>query len=187
MKRLFQILAALVLVLALASCTVGRKNSAKTLKISSYEKSSNTYVLEYIGSTLDFGKLYLTVKDEQLVNVVCEFKNEYVLEKYQIKVGSYVSQMEEKTEGTKLTLSFKNPFKFVKEKNDEGVETLNSQNIVIFVQFCDARKAEVEAAQKAAEEAAQANQNNEQTFKFRPDVFFRGYSLWCGGSRYAAP
>ena len=144
MKRLFQVLTAFVLVLALASCTVGRKNSAKSLKIKSYDKASSTYVIEYIGAELDFGKMYLTVKDETLVNVVCEFKAAYKLGEYQVKVGTYSSKMNETTEGTKLTLSFENPFKFVKEKNGD-VETLNTQNISIYVEFVDARKGNEDA------------------------------------------
>ena len=145
MKRLFQVLTALVLVLALASCTVGRKNSAKSLKIKSYDKASSTYVIEYIGAELDFGKMYLTVENETLTNVVCEFKSEYKLGEYQIKVGSYSSKMNEKTEGTKLTLSFENPFKFVKEKAEDGTETLNKQTISIYVEFVDARKGNEDA------------------------------------------
>ncbi len=144
MKRLFQVLTALVLVLALASCTVGRKNSAKSLKIKSYDKASSTYVIEYIGAELDFGKMYLTVENETLTNVVCEFKSAYKLGEYQIKVGTYSSKMNEKTEGTKLTLSFENPFKFVKEKTDDE-ETLNTQNISIYVEFVDARKGNEDA------------------------------------------
>ncbi|MCR5564778.1 MAG: hypothetical protein K6F59_03145 [Gammaproteobacteria bacterium] len=145
MKRLFQVLTALVLVLALASCTVGRKNSAKSLKIKSYEKASNTYVVEYIGSELDFGSLYLTIKDEALVNVVCEFKAAYKLGEYQVKVGEYSSNMNETTESTKLTLAFENPFKFVKEKAEDGTETLNKQTISIYVEFVDARKGNEDA------------------------------------------
>ena len=136
-KRILSVIFALVVCLSLAGCAVGRKNDAKNLKIKSYNKSANEFVIEYIGSKLDFGTMYLTIKEEKLVNVFIKYKKEYKLHDYQVKIGSYTSIVDITDDGSTVTLTLSTPFKLVKETDSEGYETLNAQTISIFVEFED--------------------------------------------------
>ena len=138
-KRILSVIFALVVCLSLVGCAVGRKNDAKNLKIKSYNKSANEYVIEYIGSKLEFGKMYLTIKDEKLVNIYVKYNKDYKLNNYQIKIGSYTSIVDVQDDGSTVTLALSTPFKLVKETDSEGYETLNNQSISIFLEFEDAK------------------------------------------------
>ena len=165
-KRIISIVFIFLLLFSISGCTVGRKNEAKNLKITAYSKADSTYTIQYIGSKLDFGKLYLTIKDEKLVNVYCTYDSKYKLGNHQIKVGLYALDAEVTDENGKTTISFPTPFKLVKETSDDGVETLNNQNIAIYVQFVDARTGEegAESLIDASEVKLTVNSNDLLTF-----------------------
>lgn len=137
-RRIFIFILTLICVLSLSGCTVGRKNSAENLKITAYDKSTNTYTIEYIETKLDFGKFFIEITDEAVTKMYCEFNNKkYKLGDYYITIGGYSISINEIVEGKNASLSLTNPFKLVKSVDDKGIETLNSQTIVFYVEFID--------------------------------------------------
>ena len=141
MKRFLTMMLALACVLSLAGCAVGRKNSAGNLKITKYDKASNTYTLQYIETKLDFGKFYLVIENENITKVYCEFNNKkYKLGDSYVTIGGYSTALNRTVEGNKATLELGFPFKLVKSVSDSGIETLNDQSLTFYVQFIDVNR-----------------------------------------------
>ncbi len=137
MKRFLTLVFTLLCVLSLAGCTVGRKNSAGNLKITKYDKASNTYTLQYIETKLDFGKFYLIIENETITKMYCEYNaKKYKLGDSYVTIGGYSTALNKTSENGKATIQLNAPFKLVKSVED-GVETLNDQSLTFYVQFID--------------------------------------------------
>ncbi len=140
MKRLLTIMLTLACVLSLAGCTVGRKNTAGNLKITTYDKASSSYTLQYIETKLDFGKFFLVIENETIIKIYCEFNSKkYKLGDSYVTIGGYSTSLTRTTNGNKLTIELDTPFRLVKSVSDAGVETLNDQSLTFYVQFIDAK------------------------------------------------
>lgn len=141
-KRISIILTVLVLALVLVGCKVGRKNTAKNLQISAYDKSTETYTIKYIGSTLDFGDFYFTITKEKLTSVYCTYDaSKYKLGDYAIRIGGLTNKVtvKEEVDGSKgkATLTLDQPFSLLYSEQSGDYESLNDQSIVLYVEFED--------------------------------------------------
>ena len=141
-KRISIILTVLVLALVLVGCKVGRKNTAKNLQISAYDKSTETYTIKYIGSSLDFGDFYFTITKEKLTSVYCTYDaSKYKLGDYAIRIGGLTNKVtvKEEVDGTKgkATLTLDQPFSLLYTEQSGDYESLNDQSIVLYVEFED--------------------------------------------------
>lgn len=134
MKKLLVIIATLALVLTLCSCK--RKNDAKNLEIYSHDGSS--YVLRYCGSELDFGDLFITIKDEKLVNFYCEYdSSKYSLKEKCLLVADYSSYLNVTDENGKITFTPNEAIVFTQGNDEDGYEIVNGKELVIYVCFED--------------------------------------------------
>lgn len=162
-RRILSLIFALVMVFSVVGCTKGRTNSAKNLKIVDYDKNAKTYVLQYIGSELDFGDLYITITDEKVVNFYCTYDSKYKLGDYQFKVGDNVSQLTITDADNKVTLALKNPLKLIKSVDEDGIETVNDKKLSLYLEFEDANTVDEETTTTTTAESSEESTEDTTT------------------------